>query len=89
MFADKENEAENVLVGAIDELTDSSFSILQRFGLYKREPVSNLDLYKDKSKGTIAGEGASFFYYPQNHPEMISQNWMDLPAFINPQELLR
>ena len=57
----KENEAENVLVGAIDELTDSSFSILQRFGLYKREPVSSLDLYKEKSKGTIAGEGASFF----------------------------
>ena len=32
-----------------------------RFGLYKQEPVSNLDLYKTDSKGTIAGEGAAFF----------------------------
>jgi 3-oxoacyl-(acyl-carrier-protein) synthase len=62
----KEKEAVNVLIGAIDEITDISHIILNRMGLYKQEPVSNLGLFKTNpvaigSKGTIAGEGAAFF----------------------------
>ena len=57
----KEQEASNVLVGAIDEITNTSHAILNRLGLYKQEPVSNLDMYNSKTKGTIAGEGATFF----------------------------
>lgn len=57
----KEKEASNVLVGAIDEITNTSHAILNRLGLYKQGPVSNLDLYTAKTKGTIAGEGAAFF----------------------------
>lgn len=62
----KEKEVINVLVGAIDEITNTSHSILNRLGLYKQGPVSNLDIYKTiptafGTKGTIAGEGAAFF----------------------------
>jgi 3-oxoacyl-[acyl-carrier-protein] synthase II len=57
----EENEASNVLVGAIDEITNTSHTILNRLGLYKHRPVSNLDIYKTQTKGTIAGEGAAFF----------------------------
>lgn len=57
----KENEADNILVGGVDEMTDTSFTILSRLGLYKRFPVSNLNLYATKSKGSIGGEGAVFF----------------------------
>jgi 3-oxoacyl-[acyl-carrier-protein] synthase II len=56
----KENDAANVLVGAIDEITNTSHTILSRLGLYKQQPVSNFDIYKAKTKGTIAGEGATF-----------------------------
>jgi 3-oxoacyl-[acyl-carrier-protein] synthase II len=56
-----EKEADNVLVGGIDEITNISHTILTRMDLYKREPISNFDLYKANSKGTIAGEGAAFF----------------------------
>lgn len=42
----KEGEAATVLTGAIDEITDTSHTILQRFGLYRHVP---------------AGEGAAFF----------------------------
>src|SRR6185503_5672863 len=52
---------DNILVGGMDEMTDTSFTILSRLGLYKRQPVSNLDLYASASKGTIGGEGAAFF----------------------------
>ena len=40
----KEKEATNVLVGAVDEITNISHTILSRMGLYKQEPVSNLEL---------------------------------------------
>lgn len=57
----REKEAAHVLVGAIDEIVNPSFTILNRFGIYKQGDVSNLELYKANTKGTIAGEGASFF----------------------------
>ena len=57
----KEKDATNVLVGAIDEITNTSHTILNRLGLYKQGPISNIDIYKNKTKGTIAGEGAAFF----------------------------
>jgi 3-oxoacyl-(acyl-carrier-protein) synthase len=57
----KENEADNILVGGVDELTDTSFTILSRLGLYKRWPVSNINLFATKSKGSMGGEGAVFF----------------------------
>ncbi len=56
----QENEANNVLVGAIDEITTISHDILTRMGLYRRHPIPNLNLFVPASKGTIAGEGAAF-----------------------------
>lgn len=55
----KENEMNNVLVGAADEITNTSHEILTRFGLYK--PDNSKDFYSYESKGTAAGEGAFFF----------------------------
>lgn len=80
----KENEATNVLVGAIDEITNTSHTILNRLGLYKQGPVSNLDIYKAKSKGTIAGEGASFFLLT-NEPSATDYAKLDgLHTFYKP-----
>jgi 3-oxoacyl-(acyl-carrier-protein) synthase len=56
-----ENNAANILVGGMDEITDMSHTVLSRLGLYKRQPVSNLNLFDTNSKGTINGEGAAFF----------------------------
>jgi 3-oxoacyl-[acyl-carrier-protein] synthase II len=50
-----------ILVGGMDEITETSYTILRRTGLYKLAPGSNLNLFDSKSKGTIAGEGAAFF----------------------------
>ena len=47
-----EEDVDNVLAGAIDEITDDSHAILSRFGLYDR--------------GVVAGEGASFFLLGKN-----------------------
>ena len=46
-------DAQKVLAGGLDEMTNFSHAILSRFGLYKSSPTS--------AHGTIAGEGAAFF----------------------------
>lgn len=48
-----EGDAETVLVGAVDEITETSHALLSRFGLYKKD--------REDKNGTIAGEGAAFF----------------------------
>ena len=57
----REQEADNILVGGIDEMTDTSFKVLTRLGLYKRWPVSNLQLLSTESNGSMGGEGSAFF----------------------------
>jgi 3-oxoacyl-[acyl-carrier-protein] synthase II len=59
----KDKEVQNVLVGTADEITNISFSILNRFGIYRSEPVSNLGLINNPGNGTIAGEGSTFFLF--------------------------
>jgi 3-oxoacyl-[acyl-carrier-protein] synthase II len=81
----KEKEVANVLVGAIDEITNISHTILNRMGLYKQESASNLDLYTKKSKGTIAGEGAAFFLLT-NEPSADDYARLDgLHTFYKPE----
>jgi len=57
----KENEINNALVGAADEIIDASHTILSRFGLYKQEDIAIEKLFESNTKGTIDGEGAVFF----------------------------
>ncbi|MGZ3750421.1 MAG: beta-ketoacyl synthase chain length factor [Mucilaginibacter sp.] len=57
----KEQESDNILVGGTEEMVDTSFKVLTRLGLYKRWPVSNLELLSTESKGTMGGEGSVFF----------------------------
>jgi 3-oxoacyl-[acyl-carrier-protein] synthase II len=63
----QEGKAKTILTGSNDEITDFTFSVLRRFGLYKQLPVSNFDLYNSNSKGSIAGEGAAFFLLSKEH----------------------
>ena len=84
----EENAAATVLAGAADEITDYSHAILSRFGLYKNETISNTELYKNKTKGTIAGEGAAFFLLsnqpsPKDYATLDALHTFYKPAGIN------
>ena len=81
----KENEATNVLVGAIDEITNTSHAILNRMGLYKQGQVSNGELFNTKSKGTIAGEGAAFFLLANEQSATDYAKLDGLKTFYKPQ----
>jgi len=54
-------QAKTVLLGSADELTANTHSILQRLGQVRAKPINTLDLFRDKKRGSIAGEGAAFF----------------------------
>lgn len=84
----KEGEVADVLVGAVDEITDYSHAILNRMGLYKKESVSNLELFKSNplaSKGTIAGEGAAFFFLTNEPSAADYAKLIGLKTFYKPQ----
>jgi 3-oxoacyl-(acyl-carrier-protein) synthase len=59
-------ESGTILLGGMDEITPNTFKTLQRLGHYKQDPVNNLDLLNNHSRGTIAGEGAAFFLLSAN-----------------------
>ena len=56
-----EHPGHTVLAGGIDELTDSSVSLLQCAGIYSTEPRAPQDITMQAQAGSIGGEGASFF----------------------------
>ena len=82
-----EKEVSNVLVGAIDEITNISHTILNRMGLYKQGTVSNLDIFKTRSKGTIAGEGAAFFLLANEPSEADYAKLDGLKTFYKPTDI--
>jgi hypothetical protein len=57
----KENPAKNYLLGAVDEISSYNFNIDYLDGWYKKEIVSNKDLYESRTAASIAGEGAAMF----------------------------
>jgi 3-oxoacyl-[acyl-carrier-protein] synthase II len=74
-----------VLAGGLDEITDLSQKILERFGLYKRGDSSNENLYSSKSKGTIAGEGAAFFLLSNQPSDNNCAELVAIKTFYKPK----
>lgn len=56
----------NILLGGFDEITPNQFILMDRLDRWKKNDIHLLDLFKDRSDGTIAGEGFTFFFL-QNH----------------------
>jgi 3-oxoacyl-[acyl-carrier-protein] synthase II len=83
----KEQEANNILVGGTEEMVDASFKVLTRLGLYKRRDISNLQLFSDKSKGTIGGEGAAFFLLTDKPSDQNLAELTDLKILYKPEDI--
>ena len=57
----KESPGSSYLLGAVDEISTYNFNIDYLDGWYKKETVSNKDLYGSQTPASIAGEGAAMF----------------------------
>ncbi len=79
----EEQIAENVLVGAIDEMTMNHLLITRRVGQWKMEPVRNLGLLNTKTPGALAGEGAAFFVVGSEKVSSTYAELRDVATCIN------
>jgi 3-oxoacyl-(acyl-carrier-protein) synthase len=57
----RENPAQSLLVGGVDENISYSHTIQKRFGIFRDHPVNSLSLFDEPGKGTFNGEGAAYF----------------------------
>jgi hypothetical protein len=57
----RENPSANYLLGAVDEISAYNYNIEYLDGWYKKESVSNTQLYKVNSPASIPGEGTAMF----------------------------
>lgn len=80
-----ENEASNILLGGIDEITEESWLIKTRIGYYKSEPINNLKLIDDKQTGALAGESAAFFVLSSEKTEKTYAEIVDVSTFYKPE----
>lgn len=84
----KEGQVKTVLTGGIDEITDTSHAILKRFGLYKREPFTTDNIFQSRTRGTIAGEGATFFVLQSGVSGNDYAQLMEMETFYKPASLV-
>ena len=61
LMQNMENPSATFLVGGVDEISSSNYNIEFQDGWYKKEPLSNKDLYTSQSAGSLAGEGTAMF----------------------------
>lgn len=64
----RDNEAKNVLVGGLDEMTDRNYALYVQLGLIRKEPVQAAHILQHPGTGTIAGEGSTFFTLTTEKP---------------------
>lgn len=56
-----ENPGNTYLFGAVDDISIGNYVVEKKSGSYKKEILSNKNIYKGNSPGSIAGEGAAMF----------------------------
>lgn len=78
--------ATTILLGGIDEITDNSFTIMNRLGHWKQKPGNNLDLFEDSTRGSIAGEGAAFFLLSTEQTENSYSKVCGVDMFFKPRD---
>ena len=57
----EEEEADSILIGGIDEMTDYTASLFKLAGFIKKDEEGTFPMLHSKTPGTIFGEGATFF----------------------------
>ncbi len=80
-----EEEAENVLLGSFDEMTQEHFTIKKHWNYWKQEAIQSKDLLTSHTDGTIAGEGSSFFVVSKQKPSTRCVAVKHVATLFNPK----
>ena len=73
MMMIENKEATHILLGGIDEITDDYWNITQRLGMWKQGWTGADELFKSNTRGTLGGEGASFFLLSESARGALAQ----------------
>ena len=82
-----EGEAKDVLLGGIDEITEESWLISTKTGVYKKEALNNFKLLEDRQQGALSGEGAAFFMLSGKRSETSYAQITAPETFYKPESL--
>ncbi len=74
----------NILLGGFDEITEESWLIKTKIGYYKSHNLKNTDIFNDKTKGALAGEGSAFFTLSNKKTENTNAKIDGVEMFFNP-----
>jgi len=85
----KDNPAQSILAGGVDEITDVSHTIQERFGIYRQDSLSSLALFKSNKKGTLQGEGAAYFVLSGEKTSHCKVSLVSVATFYKPGNNLR
>ncbi len=76
---------DNILVGAYDEVSDYKYAAMKKTKELRGEPCNNLDVYREKGNGIIAGEGAAFFVLAKEKTENTYGIFVGNKTFYKPE----
>jgi hypothetical protein len=77
---------ENMLVGGIEELTETSVTVLKRATVYKDETSTPDIILNDSSAGSLAGEGATFLLLSKGVGTRAELKIKDIKTFVTREE---
>lgn len=66
------NPSNSYLLGGVDEISRYHYRIETLAGFYKKEDISNKQLYEAESPGSIVGEGAAMFVVNNNKTSAVA-----------------
>lgn len=89
MLLVKENPDHAYLLGGVDEISSYNYNVDFLDGWNKKEEVSSSDLYKSKTPGSIAGEGAAMFVTSADKTNAIAAVKAVETLHTNDSELLK
>lgn len=69
----KENPEHTYLIGGVDEISVRNYRMEAMAGWYKKEPVTNSELYQTDTPGALPGEGAAMFIASNNREGAVAR----------------
>lgn len=81
------DDVNNVLAGGFDEITEDHFKILGKTGIWRENPVSNLELIQKPGLGTIAGQGSAFFVLSKQLSDTSYCEFKDVKMYFEPYHM--
>jgi|SRR5690554_3120661 len=73
----------NILVGGIDEIAEYTHKLYQAIGHIKEDGEADYNILENRSKGSVAGEGAVFFVLSNEKKESTSAEVVDTHIINN------